>query len=105
MQDGHLTFTIPDSAFTQLEEGLHIANEAESPSDNAKRRCFGWLQMLGPALTRTAERRVVDQVANMARQAGFRIVTHRDLLTVTASARQSRYRVLGDARWCLMTCL
>jgi RNA-directed DNA polymerase len=97
-QDGRLTFSIPETAFGHLAEGLRFANEALKPSDNALRRCRGWLQMLGPALTRSAEREVVGRITDMARQAGFRSVIHQDLLMVTESARNSWHRVLGDVR-------
>jgi RNA-directed DNA polymerase len=97
-QNGLLTFAIPDSAFENLRQGLRIAHEAERPADNAKKRCFGWLQMLGPALTRSVEREVVDQVLDIARQAGFRNVIDQDLLCVTSAARRSWHRVLQDVR-------
>lgn len=97
-QDGHLTLSIPDLAYDHLAEWLRIANQAERPSDNAARRCFGWLQMLGPALTRSAEREVVGRVTDMARQAGFRKLIHQDLLMAAESARKSWHRVLGDVR-------
>ena len=93
-RNGQLTFSIPDSAYEHLIEGLRVANEAHRPPDNALRRCRGWLQQLGPALTRSVEREVVGHVTDMARHAGFRNVIPRDLLRVAESARESWHRVL-----------
>jgi hypothetical protein len=96
--DGRLALFTPESAFENLKQGLCIANEAERPEDNAKRRCNGWLQMQGPALTRSVERGVVDRVVDMARQAGFRNVTHRELLEVADSARRTWHHVLENSK-------
>lgn len=96
-QGGHLAISIPDSAYDQLAEGFRLANEATRPSNNAYWRCRGWLQMLGPALTRTVAPTIVGRVTDMARQAGFRNVIHRDLMRIAEAARQSWHRVLRDA--------
>lgn len=97
-QCGQLTFSIPEPTFDHLTEGLRFSNKAVKPSDNAAQRCRGWLQMQGPALTRTAAPEVVDRVTDIARQAGFRNVIYKDLIQVAESARKSWHRVLGDAR-------
>lgn len=97
-QNGLLTFSIPESSFETLNTGLAVANEAPIPAENALRRCTGWLQAQGPALMRNVEREVVDRVVDMARHAGFRNVTHRDMLDVAALARSSWHRELEEAR-------
>lgn len=97
-QNGLLTFSIPESAFETLAVGLQIANEASSPAENALRRCTGWLQAQGPALMRNVEQEVVDRVVDMARHAGFRNVTRRDMLKIAALARRSWHRELEKTR-------
>ena len=97
-QNGRLAFSIPVASYDDLEQGLRMANAARRPSDSAIRRCRGWLQSLGPALTKSVEREVVGRVIDMARHAGFREVIPQDLLLITESARDSWHRVLGDAR-------
>ena len=97
-QNGRLAFSIPVASYDDLEQGLRMANAARRPSDSAIRRCRGWLQSLGPALTKSVERDVVGRVIDMARHAGFREVIPQDLLLITESARDSWHRVLGDAR-------
>lgn len=97
-QDGRLSLSIPEKAFDNLAEGLRYANEADRPSDNAPRRCRGWLQSLGPALTNAATPEVVNRVVDMARLEGFRNVTRRDLFTVAQRARGSWHRVLEGVR-------
>ena len=97
-QNGRLTFAIPQSAFKALSIGLDFANEAPKPSDNALRRCIGWLTAIRPALTKKVEQEVVKRVVDMAKDAGFRNVTHRRMLIVTASARKSWRRDLEKFR-------
>ncbi|HRA87312.1 MAG TPA: reverse transcriptase domain-containing protein, partial [Planctomycetaceae bacterium] len=86
-QNGRLSFSIPQKAFDILAEGLRYANEAERPSDNALRRCQGWLHSLGPALTNAVTAEVVNRVVDMARLEGFRNVTRRDMFKKAERAR------------------
>lgn len=97
-QNGRLSFSIPQKAFDNLAEGLRYANEAERPSDNALRRCQGWLHSLGPALTNAVTPEVVNRVVDMARLEGFRNVTRRDMFTKAERARGAWHRVLEGAR-------
>lgn len=96
--DGQLTFSIPEKAYDDLEQGLRAANEASRPYHSAALRCRGWLQAFGPALRKAVEQEVVDRVIDMALHAGFRNITTRDLLWVTQASRDSWHQVLRNTQ-------
>lgn len=94
-QDGRLTFSIPETAYSHLAEGLRYANDADNPPENALLRCKGWIGVQGPAFTQAAEREVVGRVTEMALQAGFRSIIFRDLLEVAREARRRWHQASG----------
>lgn len=96
-QNGRLCFSIPEPTFDHLAEGLLYDNEAVKPAENALRRCHGWLQMMGPALTSTQEREIVSRVTDIALRAGYRNIVFWDLLETSRKARGIWHRILRDA--------
>ena len=93
-----ITFSIPELAYEDLAEGLLLAQDASDPVENAKERCVGWMNAMGPALTRTVVPETVSRATEVARRHGFREVSERRLTSVAHEARRRWERKLAETQ-------
>lgn len=98
-QNGRLTFSIPESAFNQLEMFLQTASDFSHPSHRAERCCVGWIQSNGPALAHPVAQRVSSRIRQMAIKYGFRSLAQTVLLTECNRAYQNWLRFLRGSEW------
>lgn len=70
-RNGQLHFAIPETAFTDLREGIAKSIILPHPRNMAMAVATGWLNAMGPALTNAALPATVDRVISIARTCGF----------------------------------
>jgi RNA-directed DNA polymerase len=70
-RNGQLHFAIPETAFTDLREGMAQSIIQPHPRDMAMAVATGWLNAMGPALTNAVLPATVDRVTSIARTCGF----------------------------------
>ncbi len=87
-RDGQMRFTIPETAFEDLNAGFQRANEMCNSRLTAEYIAHGWLQAHGPALTKTVLPSIVDRVISSASQYGFRLPLAQQLAETGKLARQ-----------------
>ncbi len=87
-ESGQIELSIPESAFQDLEAGLTMTNNNPKTPYVIQRTMLGWINAVGPALTNTKARSVVDRVNNMALQKGIREFSIQELLKTAKEARK-----------------
>jgi hypothetical protein len=92
---GHLGFRVPDSAYSDLAEGLLKAHQKRHPVCTAKRVITGWLRWLGPVYVDTDVSSIVSRVLRDAARLGFREICGNALHGVARDSRD-RWLVLRD---------
>lgn len=96
-QNGHLTFSIPESAFNNLESLLRTCTDFSQPSYRAERCCIGWIQAYGLALNERVARMVSHRVSQMAVRYGFRSLARTVLLRESNRAYQNGMQFLNGS--------
>ncbi len=87
-QDGGLTFRIPESGFENLRQSLHQSMNHPHPSTLIAMVVRGWIDAVGPALTKKAAPEVKDRVMLILRQEGFAGFPEREFCNLASLARK-----------------
>lgn len=70
-QNGQLTFSIPESAYDDLQTSFIETLESPNPAETARKVAIGKIESLGPALVNRVAPTVIDRVISIARNCGF----------------------------------
>jgi hypothetical protein len=70
-RDGQLTFAIPESGFDDLREGFINALNTSRPAVTARAVAKGWINSIGPALTKAVMPSVIERAITIAQECGF----------------------------------
>jgi RNA-directed DNA polymerase len=79
-ENEQLLFTIPDTAYEDLQKGFQRALTLPQPTQAIKAVATGWINAVGPALTKAERPATVDRVMELARSHGLRPLHREDLL-------------------------
>ena len=90
-----LHFTIPETAYSNLREGLAESIVKPDPLATAFAVATGWLNAMGPALTNSATSAVIDRVIRISRECGFTEIRSCDLQG-TCRLANAKWQVLAN---------
>lgn len=92
-QNGQLNFSIPDSSYEDLEDGLINTMNHPQPTQIARSVIKGWIEAMGPAFASMAAPEITDRILNTTRRCGFREISIRDIRETASSARKRWIRL------------
>ncbi len=97
-QEGALQFRIPESGFENLRQSLHQSMNHPHPSKWIVMVVRGWIDAVGPALTKKAVPEVKDRVMLILRQEGFAGFPEREFCNLASLARK-RWTELSETQF------
>lgn len=97
-QDGQLKFKIPESTYEDLTQGFINAMNQAKPTLTAELVAKGWMEAMGPALTKSVTSEVIDRILTISRRCGFREISQRELRETASKARRRWIRISESCR-------